>query len=95
MEMLQAYAGMIGALCCVGMYGAVSIGRVSADKPAFYAVNGVGSLLILSGAAHSFDVGDVGTIGQELVWAVISLFGATRAWLTSHATSNAFSPSFL
>lgn len=95
MEMLQAYAGMIGALLCVGMYAAVSMGRVSAEKPAFYAVNGIGSVLILSGAAHSFDVGDVGTIGQELIWAIISVVGAGRAWLTSHAPGKALSPSFL
>jgi hypothetical protein len=94
MEALQAYAGIVGALCCVGMYAAVSIGRISADKPAFYAVNGVGSLFILSGAAHNFDIGDAGAIGQELIWAIISLFGMGRAFLKTRLANTAISPSF-
>ncbi len=32
------------------------------------------------GAAAEFDLGDIGTIGQELIWAVISLGGAARIW---------------
>lgn len=81
MEALLSISGMAGAACCVGMYAAVSLGRVSADKPMFFVVNAVGAVLVLLGASHRFDWGDAGTVGQELVWAIISLIGATRAWI--------------
>lgn len=80
METLLSLTGIAGALCCVGMYAAVSFGRISAEQPLFYIVNGIGALLVLAGAAHSFDMGDLGTIGQELIWGVVSLVGAARAW---------------
>lgn len=81
MEAMLAWAGIGGAVCCVGMYAAVSLGRASADKPLFFFVNGVGAVLVLIGASHEFDWGDAGTVGQEVVWAGISLTGATRVWM--------------
>lgn len=80
MDMFLSLSGMLGAACCVGMYVAVSLGKAAADRPAFFLVNAAGSMLILMGAAHQFDVGDLGTVGQEVIWAVVSLFGAGRAW---------------
>lgn len=79
MESLSSFAGIIGAACCVGMYGVVSLGCIDADRPIFYIVNGIGGALVMAGAAVQFDVGDIGTIGQELTWALISFFGALRA----------------
>ncbi|MEJ0060750.1 MAG: hypothetical protein WDM79_14750 [Terricaulis sp.] len=81
MEHLISLSGLLGAACCVGMYAAVSMGKVSPEKPVFFIVNGIGALLVLIGAAHEFDTGDIGTIGQELIWAAISLIGGGRAWL--------------
>ncbi|MDX2277278.1 MAG: hypothetical protein NW206_17670 [Hyphomonadaceae bacterium] len=81
METLLSFAGIAGAMCCVGMYAAVSIGRVSAERPTFFIVNGVGSILILIGCIQEFDMGDLGSIGQELIWAVISGAGLVRVWL--------------
>jgi hypothetical protein len=81
MEHLLSFAGVVGAMCCVGMYAAVSFGKISAERPVFYLVNGIGALLVLVGAATQFDLGDIGTIGQELIWTAISLGGAVRAWL--------------
>jgi hypothetical protein len=80
MEALFSFAGILGALCCVGMYAAVSLGKVSAERPVFYLINGLGAGLVLVGAAHRFDLGDLGTISQELVWAAISIVGGIRAW---------------
>jgi hypothetical protein len=79
METLISLAGIAGAACCVGMYAAVSFGRISAEAPLFYVVNGFGALLIMLGAWQSFDMGDLGTIAQEMTWAVLSLIGALRA----------------
>ncbi len=81
MEALLSISGMVGAACCVGMYAAVSLGRISAEKPMFFVVNAAGAVLVLLGASHKFDWGDTGTIGQELIWAIISLTGAARAWI--------------
>lgn len=81
MEMVLSLSGILGAICCVAMYAAVSMGKISAEKPAFFIVNGIGALLVLVGAAQEFDLGDAGTIGQELIWAFISLAGAARAWM--------------
>jgi hypothetical protein len=79
MEALLSLSGIIGAICCVGMYAAVSFGRESAECPRFFAVNAVGAALILIGAGHQFDVGDLGSIGQEVVWAILSVIGCVRA----------------
>ena len=81
METLLSLTGIAGALCCVGMYAAVSIGRISAEKPTFFVINGIGSILILIGCIQEFDIGDVGSIGQELIWAMISAAGLVRVWL--------------
>ena len=80
METLLSLSGITGAVCCVGMYAAVSFGQISAERPLFFLVNALGAGLILIGASHQFDVGDLGTIGQELIWAVISIIGGVRAW---------------
>lgn len=80
METLVSLSGIVGALCCVGMYAAVSFGLSCADKPMFFFVNGIGAALVLVGASHQFDFGDLGTVGQELIWAAISLIGGVRAW---------------
>ncbi len=79
MELLYSFAGVTGALCCVGMYAAVSVSRISAERPLFFIVNGVGALLVMLGAWHSFDLGDLGTISQELTWTLVSVIGAVRA----------------
>lgn len=83
METLLSLAGIVGALLCVGMYALVSIGRVDSERPSFFIVNGVGAALVLVGASHQFDIGDIGTLAQELIWTALSLFGAARAWLKS------------
>lgn len=81
METILSLSGILGAVCCVAMYAAVSVGKISAERPAFFIVNAVGAVLVLVGASQEFDLGDAGTIGQELIWAAISLAGAARAWL--------------
>lgn len=89
MEALLSLSGIVGAVCCVAMYAAVSFGKIDADKPLFFLVNGVGAGLILIGAAQEFDIGDLGTVGQELIWAAISLYGAARAYAKTPAMARA------
>src|SRR5262245_9228153 len=85
METLLSFAGVAGAVCCVTMYAAVSCGRIDAEKPIFFLVNGVGAALILVGASTQFDIGDLGTVAQELIWAAISLYGGARAYMKTPA----------
>lgn len=80
MDQFTYLLGLCGALCCVGMYIGVSIGRIDATEPMFFVVNGVGAVLIMASAAQEFDTGDLGTVAQELIWAGVSLVGALRAW---------------
>ncbi len=80
MDTLISLSGVVGAALCVGMYAAVSLGKVSAERPQFFVVNAIGAALVLTGASHEFDVGDLGTVAQEIVWAIISVAGAWRAW---------------
>lgn len=87
METLLSLTGLAGAICCVGMYAAVSFGRIGADRPAFFLVNALGAGLILVGASQQFDIGDLGAITQEAIWAIISVIGAVRAWRQVDATT--------
>ena len=88
MESMLSFAGILGATFCVGMYAAVSFGKISAERPIFFLVNAAGAVLILLGAAHEFDLGDLGTVAQEMIWAAISVAGAVRAWrLQRHPAS--------
>ena len=80
MDTLISLSGVVGAALCVGMYAAVSMGRISAERPPFFVVNAIGATLVFIGASHEFDVGDLGTVAQEIVWAIISVAGAWRAW---------------
>lgn len=80
MHTLISLSGVVGAALCVGMYAAVSMGRVTAERPPFFVVNAIGATLVFIGAAHEFDVGDLGTVAQEIIWAIISVAGAWRAW---------------
>lgn len=85
METLLSLTGLVGAACCVAMYAAVSFGKIDAEKPVFFLVNGLGAALILVGASTEFDLGDLGTVAQELIWAAISLYGAARAYMKTPA----------
>lgn len=80
LDVLFSFAGIVGAACCVGMYAAVSLGRASAERPLYFAVNGVGAVLVMVSAWHEFDIGDIGTIMQEIVWTVLSVAGGIRVW---------------
>ena len=75
MELLFTLFGVIGSACCVGAYFLLEQGKISAEKPTYYILNGVGAFLVLVGAFHSFDGGDLGAIIQELCWVAISAMG--------------------
>lgn len=85
MDAAVSSLGIIGAALCVGVYVLVSAGKISATRPAFYAANGAGSLLVLLAAAFSFDPGDLGALFQEIVWVFVSAFG----WLKWRGASRA------
>lgn len=79
MEQYASLAGLAGAALCVATYAAVSLGRMKAETPLFFCVQCFGALLVLAGASHSFDNGDLGTVAQEFIWATLSAIGVARA----------------
>lgn len=86
MEAFASFMGLAGAALCVATYAAVSVGRMKAETPLFFVVQCGGALLVLAGASHSFDNGDLGTIAQEFIWATLSAIGVARAlWKTKGA----------
>jgi hypothetical protein len=78
-ETLISMAGIVGAILCVATYAAATFGRISADGAFFFFVQAAGAALILFGASREFDIGDLGSIGQEAIWALLSIIGGTRA----------------
>jgi hypothetical protein len=84
MDTIFTITGLIGAACCVGMYAGVSFGRMDADRPSFFIVNGLGALLITISAMHDFDMGDLGSVSEEIIWTLMSVIGAVRAWRKHH-----------
>lgn len=62
MELIFTIMGILGSACCVGAYFLLEQGKISAEKPTYYILNGVGAALVLIGAFYSFDGGDMGAI---------------------------------
>lgn len=79
MDTIFSVVGLVGAACAVGMFAAVALGKISAERPVFYGVNAVGAVFVLAAASREFDIGDLGTMGQELAWAILSFVGLIRA----------------
>lgn len=80
MDLFFSFAGVLGAACCVGMYAAVSLGRVSVERPLYFVVNGLAAVFIMLSACYEFDIGDLGTIVQEIAWSGLSIAGGVRVW---------------
>jgi hypothetical protein len=75
MDFLFTIFGVLGSVCCVGAYFLLEQGKLSAEKPTYYILNGLGASLVLIGALYSFDGGDLGAVIQELCWVAISAMG--------------------
>lgn len=80
MDMLFSFAGVLGAACCVGMFAAVSLGHASPDRLLYFVINGSGAVLVMISAWYEFDIGDLGTMLQEIVWTALSIVGGVRVW---------------
>lgn len=78
MDVFFLALGIVGSLCCLSMYFLLEQGRIGADSPLFYLINGVGGVLVVISVAADFDKGDVGAILQDTVWATISLMGLVK-----------------
>jgi hypothetical protein len=91
MEHFASLAGLAGAALCVATYAAVSVGCIKAETPLFFLFQGAGALLVLAGASHTFDNGDLGTIAQELTWALVSAVGVARAVMKTKEAEHAAS----
>ncbi|HQX26996.1 MAG TPA: hypothetical protein PKX38_03555 [Alphaproteobacteria bacterium] len=80
METLFSIAGIIGAGMCILAYFLLERGRLSADGMNYYAINGIGALLVLAAALYRYDSGDLGVAIQELCWIAVSLMGISKVY---------------
>jgi hypothetical protein len=78
MDLLFSALGVIGSICCVGMFFLIGQGKVKSDQILYYVINGMGGLLILVATLYSFDGGDLGAVLQELCWVAISVMGILK-----------------
>lgn len=75
MEMTYMIIGLIGAACPVTMYYLLEQEKVDPKGLAFFGVNGIGSVLIITASMGEFDWGDIGAVAMETAWLIISLMG--------------------
>ncbi len=75
MDSVFTIIGVLGSIFCILMYFCLERGYAKSSDIWYYALNGVGALLILIGAMYDFDGGDLGAVAQELCWMVISFTG--------------------
>ncbi|MCI4660605.1 MAG: hypothetical protein MRY63_02120 [Neomegalonema sp.] len=68
--------GVVGAICVLYAYWAVSNDRLSAKSATFHAINALGAVLLLFSLLFK---PNLGSIVIELVWLTIALFGLYRA----------------
>lgn len=78
MDYLMTILGLIGSACCVSMFLMLQQDKIKENSIKFYAINGIGSFLILVGSAYEFDSGDLGTISLEFIWTIISVMGVYK-----------------
>ncbi len=78
MDAVFTIIGVVGSIMCILMYFMLERGLAKGSDIWYYAINGIGALLILIGCMANFDGGDLGAITQELCWAMISGMGIFR-----------------
>jgi multidrug transporter EmrE-like cation transporter len=78
METLFTIVGISGAGMCILAYFLIEQEKLNASSMAYYAMNGIGAVLILLAAVYRFDSGDFGVAVQELCWIAVSLMGITK-----------------
>lgn len=68
--------GFVGVVFLLGAYGALQLGRMSADAPLYSILNGVAAVLILFSLFFTFNAA---SFVIELFWLAISMAGLWRA----------------
>ena len=78
MDAVFTIIGVVGSIMCILMYFCLERGIAKGSDIWYYAINGLGAVLILVGCMGEFDGGDLGAVTQELCWAMISFMGIYR-----------------
>ncbi len=73
---LSDVVGFTGVALLIGTYGALQIGRMSADDPLYSILNALAALLILFSLFFSFNAA---SFVIEIFWFIISIIGLLRA----------------
>ena len=78
MDGIYTILGVVGSICCILAYFLLERGYAKGSDIWYYALNGVGALMVLIGCMADFDGGDLGAVTQELCWVMISGMGVYR-----------------
>jgi predicted membrane channel-forming protein YqfA (hemolysin III family) len=78
MPLVLAVTGVLAALLVLFAYYGLETGRLKADDPRYYLMNGVSSVFLIISIVSQFDVADSGAILMESCWLLISLKGLLR-----------------
>lgn len=78
MSLVMTILGLSGAALMTAMYWLLQRGSISANNVKFYALNGLGALLITISITYDFDLADLGGIAVEIAWITVSLMGILR-----------------
>ncbi|MGV6820911.1 MAG: CBU_0592 family membrane protein [Parvularcula sp.] len=68
--------GFLGVALLIGTYAGLQVGKLSADRPAYSALNGIAALLIGYSLLFTFNAA---SMVIEVFWFGISLYGFIRA----------------
>ena len=78
MDSVFTIIGVLGSICCILAYFLLERGYARGSDIWYYALNGIGALMVLIACMYSFDGGDLGAVTQELCWVMISGMGIYR-----------------
>lgn len=73
---LSDAVGFVGVALLVGTYGALQVGRLSAEAPAYSALNAGAAVLIAISLLFNFNAA---SMAIEIFWFLISLYGLQRS----------------
>lgn len=77
--------GFSGVALLIGTYGALQIGKMSAEAPLYSILNAVAALLILFSLFFSFNAA---SFVIEIFWFLISLIGLARSFSKTRKDKN-------
>lgn len=79
MQNFLTILGLTGAIIQIFMYWCLQSGKVDGETASFYAINGLGSLMVATSLTVIYQPTNLGGILMESAWFLISLAGLSKA----------------